>query len=647
VRCLPAEGTRLLAFYASPDAPAPRAAPAPQRAIGFGDLLAAVVAGGGALPPLGKVAYCMGRGVAAAAAAVAAAAPLMFTKGGVVVRSGGAGGGAARISLARGGFSLRMGPAAAAPEGSGARAHTLVGTLPGGGALAVCGGGSQGAAPAAGREPAAREPEGPSYVQLCTPGGLRVDLDTQGRVLLMQTQPPADPRPRPMRGVHVHGAPIEGGDVAPLAPPGPAAWHALLPGGGLLRCGAGGGLLLLAPDGTTSAHADAAPPAAAEAATASGATLEGVPGWVEARPDGARAWRADGPALCSLLADARAAIAVAEAAAAGAAAAATEAAAAAAEAPEGAGKKPKGQPRAATVGKESTNKGATSVNCRAAAAVGAAADAAAAAPLAEAAAAAMAAADAARARLHGLEAAAALGPVALPPLRAACVTDHDTGALVCTREDGLLAVCYRDGSCLVEVRGARAGAAGTGRGEVKAHSPQSGLPLKEPGPAPTFALPGWQRLPPQPRGGPVALRGRRPANCRRRRWGRARQPLPRRRTALGRGRGARGAGGGRPTGRGRAGAGRHRRRPRRMQLRAAGWRLRGRRQATCLRGNGGAARRSWQGGARRRAAAGRPCGAVRGAGLQRCVCVRPGRRRSGNHRVPVVPFQRRCRWGGG
>jgi hypothetical protein len=498
---LPEQDARLLAFYASPDAPKLGAASAspspPQRAVGLGELVEEIVSGCGALPQLGPKAYAMGKAAAEAAAAAVGRRPggkaprMLFTAGGAIVESSGG----APLSVRRGGFSLGLAAAAGAADGGGHPGdrqwpHQVLITLPGGTALAVCGNGTgdkpadglgqgpvasspehaassallQGASAAV--PPEAQERSAPQQPQLAqplhqlqpaagciqvrTPGGLMVQLDTHGRALL---SPHAQRRhaPRPMRGVRVHGAPIADANLAPLMPLGRGEWQALLPDGHLLRSGAAapGDLYLLMPDGSTSERTEVAPAAVSEAAVSAGTCLKDVPGWLRTLPDGRRAWEADGTVLGALLNSAKAeALATAEAAA-SAAAAAAEAIAAAAESSEAGSKKAKAQSRAAALNKQSS-KGGSSINSRGLADAAAAA----AAPLppspAEAAAAA-AAAEAATARLRGLEAAAAMGQVPLAPMRAVRTTDHDTGALVCTREDGVMAVHYAEGSYLVMV----------------------------------------------------------------------------------------------------------------------------------------------------------------------------------------------------
>ena len=212
-------------------------------------------------------------------------------------------------------------------------------------------------------------------------------------------------------------------------------------------------LLILHPDGSTSEQT-ATPPA--EAAAALPEPLRPVAGWVRVGVDGRRTWQADEGALSQLRAGAAAAAAAAGAAAAAAAAAASAAAAVAEAEPTG-GKKAAKEKKGAALTKSASKSVAASGAGAALGAAGAGAAATEEAPApsaADAAAAASqeveAAAAGLRARNGALEGAAGL-VVALPALRSARATDHDTGAVTWTREDRIMAINYPDGSWLVQV----------------------------------------------------------------------------------------------------------------------------------------------------------------------------------------------------
>ncbi len=491
---LPAQDVHLLAFYATnePDPAAANATqrPASQCALTLAQFVEVVVKGGGAVPALADEAYSMSEEAAAAAAASGSSGPphpFIFTSGGAIAARVDGG---RQLAVRRRGVALKT-ASAAAPEAAGSPGscarQQLIGTLPTGASIAVCCDEATAAAPAASQaQPMApittaatlpdapsqpqvvgqqqltvsvaaelqslqqpeQQPEQPqeliqpdpqpalSRVHVFTPGGLMVELDTDGRVLLAPLQPNRL-HARPMRGVRVHGAPVEDGDIGPLLPVGRGEWMAVLPGGHTLRKGGrgAGDMTLVLSDGSTSQRLETPPEEALEAAAARGVRLQGVTGWVRTGVDGARVWNADETAVEATLGAARARLATAEASSAALAAAAAAAAAAAESEPS-----PKKTPKQKqTLGKQSSKNAAAVMPEQPAPSP------------AELAAAAQLAVDEAADALRDLQAAAAVGPVVLPPLRTACVTDHDTGALVCTREDQMMAVRYGDGSCLVLV----------------------------------------------------------------------------------------------------------------------------------------------------------------------------------------------------
>jgi hypothetical protein len=300
-----------------------------------------------------------------------------------------------------------------------------------------------------------------SGVSLVTPQGLMVQMRSDGCVLLAPVRSP-EAQVLQSSGVSVLGAPLAAGQLDTQLMVGPFAWHAVLADGTLVKaaaaaaaaathsaadsgvlqqCGSSSRLAILHPDGSTSAqHAlqvqpqgTAIPPVA-------------VDGWLLTTPQGEQSWTADAAALERLEADL---VAAEEAAIAAAAAAEAAAAAAAVAAESPTGKKgSKGEKdRAKAISKHggiSTKRpeqpGGTADAEAASAAEGAAQ---AGTQLDEQA---IAAIRDALAELLQQQ------PVSQGRIRAACLTDPDTRAVVTTREDHLLLIEYADGSKLLQVR---------------------------------------------------------------------------------------------------------------------------------------------------------------------------------------------------
>lgn len=237
-------------------------------------------------------------------------------------------------------------------------------------------------------------------------------------------------------GVEVPGAPVAAGQLDAGLVDGPFAWHALLPGGTLIKAEVSaesaaqttvdGLRTIMHPDGSMSKQQQGA------VELPDGSSLTAA-GWLHTDLEGNMTWVLDAGALEDLE---KAAVKAAADAAAAAEAAAATAAAEAAAAEAAAAKKvgAKGGDKRALDKQKSASPAAIAAGSdgvSAAAAAGSAADPAA---------------------MHGmLDKLATMEPQEKGSIRAAKLTDPDTQAVVVTREDHLMVVNYAGGNRLLQV----------------------------------------------------------------------------------------------------------------------------------------------------------------------------------------------------
>lgn len=268
---------------------------------------------------------------------------------------------------------------------------------------------SPGRADAAATDAPQVAPATATAVSCVTAYGAAVELTTEGRVMMCPPQRESV-QPASARGVAVLGAPIQGGELAPLLPPQTVEWRAALPGGAIATrkrlMGGGAHTRIVFVDGSVSEYDESA----------------SERGWVRIELTGERCLHPDPsapeppppPPLQP----------------------AVDPAAAAADA------RPPSAPSAKLVSKNARRR--TSEDNKAPAAGSTPEQGA--APVAV----------APEAAAPAAEPPAPLQPVQLPPLRCAEVTDLDTGASIITREDLAIIIRYPDGNLLIqEADGAR------------------------------------------------------------------------------------------------------------------------------------------------------------------------------------------------
>lgn len=259
--------------------------------------------------------------------------------------------------------------------------------------------------------------------------------------------------------MNVLGAPLASGHLDGQLPDGPFAWHTLLPDGTLMKADASGGppakqsaapvgideiltcstaagITILHPDGSTSRQQQE------HVVLADGSAVTAA-GWLHSSTGGQLTWTIDQVALERL--KSAAALAAAEASAAAEAAAAAAAAAEEAAAAEAASKKGGKGDKARALDKQRSGAKSHGSAAFGSAAGDGAVVAGAGSPSSITS---TSTHESLQSVLQQLE---LLEPISKGHIRAACLTDPDTRAVVSTREDHVMVVSYTDGSKLLQV----------------------------------------------------------------------------------------------------------------------------------------------------------------------------------------------------